>query len=418
LFESGSGQILFDPIFENPFSLNCYAFPDVEFDYAAVKKLKPDAVFISHYHDDHCSFESLNYLNRETPIYLYCRHQELFDLIKALGFKNVFSLKVDEAVYVKDFEVTPKLALDPDVDSLFHIKVENLNILNVVDAWIDPSIMPWLAEVTWDVVLWPFQTMREIEVIAPELATPAEFPFEWIEQLKMLRPRYIVPSSCQFIQEPWSWYRKAYFPFSYKSFQKIINSFLPKTEVIRLDPAACVELSPKGLAEKRSPLPWIRLTVGQDVDYEYDPDVIPQKTSEIAGHFRSLSEIEKERVIKFCNEELITNYNSMMNELSGKWSLILYDHNGHAVRFNYELTSGKIALSDNFTGSDWVTEAPLSKIFSALEEGESLSSLYIRMKGMPFDDISEDPLVASLFHGNAFEFQKQQLKKLLNSNSF
>ena len=92
IFEYGKTQIAFDPIFENPFSKNCYAFPNVKFNIEEIKKLKLAAVFISHYHDDHCSLESLNLLDRETPIYIYCIYDEMLTMIKALGFKKVHQL--------------------------------------------------------------------------------------------------------------------------------------------------------------------------------------------------------------------------------------------------------------------------------------------------------------------------------------
>jgi len=207
VFQYGSTQIAFDPIFENPFSHNCYAFPSVQFDLTQIQKLKFDAVFISHFHDDHCSMESLVHLNRETPIYMYCIHEEMFDLIKRLGFVHVHSLRLDQSVQVGDLDVIPRRALDVDVDSLFQIKAGGLNVLNVVDSWIDDDTLDQLVQAgRWDMILWPFQTMREIEVIAPSqgVQVPAILPEEWIFQLKKLNPRYVVPSSCQFKQESWS----------------------------------------------------------------------------------------------------------------------------------------------------------------------------------------------------------------------
>ncbi|MBY0453008.1 MAG: MBL fold metallo-hydrolase, partial [Bdellovibrionaceae bacterium] len=90
IFECTGTQILFDPLFENPFSRNCFAFPQVAFDTDRIQNLKFDAVFISHYHDDHCSLDSLNLINRETPLYIYCLHDELIQWLKEFGFKNVF----------------------------------------------------------------------------------------------------------------------------------------------------------------------------------------------------------------------------------------------------------------------------------------------------------------------------------------
>lgn len=414
VFESNNRQIIFDPIFENPFSRNCYAYPNVEFDYAQIKNLKPDAVFISHYHDDHCSLESLQYLDRETVIYLYCVHKELFDMIEELGFLNVLPLQTDVSVKVGGFEVIPRLALDADVDSIFHIKAEGLNILNVVDAWIDPSAMAKLVQNSWDLVLWPFQTMREIEVIAPSLALPAELPVEWLEQLKILNPRFVVPSSCQFIQEEWSWYRKFYFPISYQYFQKEIEALIPSCTVYRLNPGVSIELSQNSL-QPSTALSWISPRGEQDVDYEYDPHIQIPEMSEIARHFAQLSFSQTQRVLNYCKKNLIEKYNMLNTELNGRWRLVLYDHLGQAISFNYELQNGSISLAHDDRSVPWITEVPLAKVYAVLEDGESLSSMYLRMQGMPFDDIADDPLIVCLFNGDFCAYQRNQLRKMSKS---
>jgi L-ascorbate metabolism protein UlaG (beta-lactamase superfamily) len=71
VFDCGATRIAFDTIFENPFSHNCHAFPDVAFDVDQIRCQRFDAVFISHFHDDHCSLDSLDLLDRATPLYLY-----------------------------------------------------------------------------------------------------------------------------------------------------------------------------------------------------------------------------------------------------------------------------------------------------------------------------------------------------------
>ena len=137
LFQSNETQIIFDPIFENPFSRNCYSFPEIEFNYDEIQKLNLDAIFISHFHDDHCSFESLNLLDRNIPIYIFCIFPEMIDWLNQLGFHRVYPLKLNKSVYINDFEIITRRALDESVDSIFQIKGDGLNILNVVDSWID-----------------------------------------------------------------------------------------------------------------------------------------------------------------------------------------------------------------------------------------------------------------------------------------
>ncbi|MGH8854065.1 MAG: MBL fold metallo-hydrolase, partial [Telluria sp.] len=187
VFECGGARIAFDTIFENPFSRNCHAFPDVRFDQDEVRRQRFDAVFISHFHDDHCSLESLALLDRATPIHIYCIFEELFDMVRQLGFTSVHPLRLNQPVAVGPFEVIPREAMDADVDSMFQVKAAGLNVLNVVDSWIDEGTLAQLVrEGPWDLLLWPFQTMREIEVLAPSraAAAPPTLPEQWIAQLQ------------------------------------------------------------------------------------------------------------------------------------------------------------------------------------------------------------------------------------------
>lgn len=435
VFECEGTQIAFDPIFENPFSRNCYAFPSIEFDLEQIKKLKFSAVFISHYHDDHCSFESLNLLDRNTPIYVYCIFEELFSLIRHLGFVNVYSLEINGLINIGAFEITPRRALDADVDSIFQIKAGGINVLNVVDSWIDEDTLNQLSKNScWDVILWPFQTMREIEVIAPSRAypAPAELPQEWIDQLKILNPKYVVPSSCQFIQESWSWYNHAFFPISYKQFEKEIKIALPDSKVVRLNPSVSV-LVEKHSIQIASPLSWIKTVGDQDVDYDYRPNVKPPTTEEISKHFAPLSSQQSKKVFDYCNDGLMQKFRSMEPpvdiyfEKTRLWQLSIYDHNGQPTHFMYEIDGSKINLLTN--GKErpisWLTQVPISKLYAALELGESLTSMYVRVNDMIFDpeiekeindaDIVDDPLIRCLFNGVFGAYQKAQLKRISES---
>ncbi|AIY42117.1 hypothetical protein LT85_2959 [Collimonas arenae] len=387
-------MIAFDPIVENPFSRNCHAFPEVSFDHEQVRQLKLDAVFISHFHDDHCSLESLDFLDRQTPIYLYCIFEQLFSMIRALGFEHVHSLKIDMPVQIGAIEVIPRKALDADVDSMFHVKAAGLNILNLVDSWIDPSTLSELAGFApWDMVLWPFQTMHEIDVIAPSRAVSGavELPEEWIGQLRALNPRYVVPNSCQFVQEPWSWYNHALFPVTYRQFQQEIETALPTTRVLRLNPSVSVVLDQTSL-EPAAPLSWVIPVGDQDVDYQYWPNLKPPATAEIAGRFAPLSVEQTELVMKFCRTGLPEKYRDM--ELPDDsffrqprlWQLTLYGNAGDATHFHYRTDGDSIELvGPTDEPLSWTTEVSLAKCYAALALGESLTSMYVRINDHTFD---------------------------------
>lgn len=431
VFECDGATIAFDTIFENPFSRNCHAFPAVRFDQAQIEQLRFDAVFISHFHDDHCSLESLNLLDRLTPIYLYCIFDELFAMISALGFAHVHRLSIDTPVRVASFEVIPRKALDADVDSMFQVRAAGLNVLNVVDAWFDPEILPELMQYApWDMVLWPFQTMREMAVIAPSRAVrgPVELPEEWAGQLRALNPRYLVPSSCQFVQEPWSWYNHAMFPITYRRFQDEMKTLLPDATILRLNPGVSVTLDGASLTPA-APLSWVIPVGDQDIDFAYDPTLQPPGTTDIARHFPALTAAQTAVAMDFFQAGLIEKYQDMelpedsYFQQPRLWQLAVYDHAGAATQFHYRIHGDRIeALPGGAEPLSWCTEIPIAKCYAALELGESLTSMYMRINDYVFDaatetdlasaDLVDDPLIRCLFNDSVAAYQAAQLKRI------
>ena len=431
LFECDAVRIAFDTIFENPFSRNCHACPRVRYDVEAIRRQRFDAVFISHFHDDHCSLDSLDLLDRATPIYVYCLFDELFDMVRALGFANVQPLRIDEAVQVGSFTVTPRIAMDPDVDSMFQVEAAGMKVLNVVDSWIDPDTLPALASHgPWDMVLWPFQTMREIEVLSPSRATPAPpaLPDEWIEQLRALNPRHVVPSSCQFLQEPWSWYNHAFFPIAYRQFRKEVEVALPKARVVRMNPGVTLRLDADGVTPAPA-LGWVIPVGEQDLDYEYDPLLPPPSTGTIARHFPALDAAQAGRVFDYCSSGLLERYRGMelpedsYFEQPRIWRLSVFDHEGGGTHWHYRVQGDGIEpVAGDAAPLAWTTEIPVAKLYAALELGESLTSMYMRINDTRFDDgveadletaeLVDDPLIRCLFNDVFGAYQAAQLRRL------
>jgi L-ascorbate metabolism protein UlaG (beta-lactamase superfamily) len=431
VFACEGTTIAFDTIFENPFSRNCHAFPDVRFDVEAIRRQRFDAVFISHFHDDHCSLDSLDLLDRATPLYIYCIFDELFDMVRQLGFAQVHQLRLNVPVAVGPITVTPREAMDVDVDSMFQVQAAGQNVLNVVDSWIDDDTLAQLvAQGPWDMVLWPFQTMREIEVLSPmrSAASPPALPSEWLEQLLALQPRHVVPSSCQFLQEPWSWYNRAFFPITYAQFTREVGAALPRAQVVRLNPGVSVHLA-GGLMEPAAPLAWLTPVGEQDVDYAYEGNAAPPSTSSIAQHFAPLSGEETARVMAYCRTELPAKYGEV-EAASGYfdaprfWRLSVYDHLGAETQFHFRLEDDTAALVEAGAGPlGWTTEIAAAKLYGALEQGESLTTMYMRINDMRFDadaeralldvDVVDDPLIRCLFSDTFGAYQAAQLRRLL-----
>lgn len=433
VFECEGTAIAFDPVFENPFSRNCHAFPDVRFDLGKIRQLRFAAVFISHFHDDHCSLESLELIERSTPIYLYCRFGELFDMLRELGFEQVHALALDTPVQAGPIEVIAREALDSDVDCMFHVRAAGLNVLNVVDSWMDPDTLAQLAPFApWDMVLWPYQTMREIDVLSPSRASaaPDQLPADWFEHLAVLNPRFVVPSACQFEQEPWSWYNRAFFPVTYRQFQRETEAALPGTRVVRFNPSVSMLLDDAGL-HPAPPLDWVIPVGEQDVDYCYDPHTVAPPTSAIARHFPALSAPQTELVLRYCAEGLLEKYRDMELEPGGYfdqvrvWRLSLFDHEGMRTDFLYRTEGDRIERLGHEAPLSWCTEVPSAKLYAALALGESLTSMYMRINDMRFApeveqqlaqaDLTDDPLIRCLFNDVFGAYQAAQLRRLLQA---
>lgn len=430
VFECGGTRIAFDTIFENPFSRNCHAFPDVRFDTGLIRREHFDAVFISHFHDDHCSLESLDLLDRATPLFIYCLFDQLFDMVRQLGFQTVHALRLDEPVDVGTFQVVPREAMDAEVDSMFQVKAAGLNVLNVVDSWIDEAALARLvAQGPWDMVLWPFQTMRELEVLAPSrtVAAPPSLPEEWLPQLRALGPRYVVPSSCQFVQEPWSWYNRAFFPISYARFAAEVEAALPTTRVVRLDPSVSVRLDASSL-RPAPPLPWVLPVGDQDVDYVYHGNAAAPSTADIARQFAPLTAEQQARVMDYCRHGLRASYGAVEAasdyfDRPRIWQLSVYDHTGAATRSRYRLEADCAVPAEPSAPLNWTTDIPATRLYAALELGESLTSLYLRVNDAVFDadterelahaDVIDDPLIRCLFGDTFGAYQAAQLRRLL-----
>ncbi len=423
LFEYRGYRILFDPLFESPFSVNCYSFPEVRFDYAEVCKLQVDAIFISHYHEDHCSLESLQYLDRTIPIYMFCVHPEMFEILQQLGFLNVHSICLEQKIEVGSFRIHPHRALDQDVDCLFEIETDSFRVLNVVDSWIDVEKENELACKSWDVMLWPFQTMRELEVLNPnfDMKKAPELPIEWLRQIERLCPRFLVPSSCQFQMEKDSWYNSYFFPISYHFFADEISKLNKNIQILRMDPGVGFHFKNALECLDLPALSWIHRGRDDSVDYAFDPAAKVPSMIEIASFLPDISEKESQFLVRYFEKEVFDRFVELDPDLSlifykaRVWHLIVYDRSGGRRIFRYSIKTSKIVATEADT-PDWITEISAYKLYKALVEAESLNSIYIRIQpqfeGSDSSDVMQDPLLRILYEGRFATYQKEQLKRL------
>ena len=151
-----------------------------------------------------------------------------------------------------------------------------------------------------------------------------------------------------------------------------------------------------------------------------------QTTAEISKRFHALSVDQMQFVLDYCQTGLIQKYQTLdvVDYFENKriWKLMVYDHLGQAFDFCYEICGQKISAVEDSETLGWLTEVSATKIYAALKNGESLTSMYLRVNDIYFDsdtefkiaeaDVVEDPLIRCLYNGEFASYQKAQLRKI------
>jgi hypothetical protein len=178
-----------------------------------------------------------------------------------------------------------------------------------------------------------------------------------------------------------------------------------------------------------APLPWVLPVGPQDVDYEYRAGAAPS-TASIAMRFPALTGDQQARIEAFCTLGLLDQYRAMeigddsyFNQ-PRQWRLSVFDHMGERSDYFYRIEGDAIAaLPSAPPALSWTTEIPAAKLYAGLALGESLTSMYLRINDMVFDDATEkqiasaevvdDPLIRCLFNDQFGAYQAAQLRRLL-----
>ena len=434
VISDSSTLIIIDPILESLFSYNCIPYPSIKFDFEKVQSLNPDAIFISHVHDDHFSLESLNQFKKNTPIYIYANDSNVVEILKKLGFQFVYLIEHGRIYIFNLFQINTYKALDADVDCLIHIQYQNINILNVVDSWIDWNTLEELKKHKWNLILWPFQQMQEFKIhLSDDQIEKWDKPENIIIpehqiQIEALKTKALIPSSCQFILDSKSKINSninsIYFPISYSDF---IN------EVFRIDSSInCFNLLPGGGIEITEnsinhihPLSWIQL---QENQYEYKFPIIQNENNKTIWNNQNLYEVQElNSKFKLQIEQFklfLKNFKSFI-EIQSNYQLKIIIHN---QVFDFDFIVDHQQLKEVLIKSEPKNEFDTSvcidfeKWILAFDQGIQLNALDLQFtfskkikKLYSYEElILNDPLISYLYNNKSLNYQYKQLDKILN----
>ena len=200
-------------------------------------------------------------------------------------------------------------------------------------------------------------------------------------------------------------------------------AILPQSTVIKMNPGSTIVLSADSIT-KGEPVSWIHPMGDQDLDYQYDRQVVPQDPQIIANHFPPLPPDQMDAVVQYCEAKLPAKYRTLDMVEQGffsvprSWRLTVYDARQQPRNFFYAIDGLHIEPSLEVP-ADWSTEVSAHKLWGALNRGETLTSMYLRLNdhSVRLEDVlgidpGEDPLIRCLFSGNFGAYQKHQLVEL------
>ncbi len=198
LFESRDTTLLSDPcLFSLHFEELNYYFPRVEIH--RDKFPRPDAVYLSHRHQDHFDIRTLAYLPKDLKI--ICPNDPvMLECLKELEYKDVTVVKDFEAVQVKNLTLipTPSLTQDYYPEHGLIIQDGEVKIWNQVDTIVSPEIVQYINRICGQV---DFAHLRFEPLLEQNFTYHKDsvLPFEeyssFLKVAGTLSPKFAVPGS-------------------------------------------------------------------------------------------------------------------------------------------------------------------------------------------------------------------------------
>jgi hypothetical protein len=377
--------VICDPLFASPVK-DVFALPaGFGVDGKELGEYRFQGIFISHSHVDHFDPESLLLLNKECPVYYPAGAVNIHQQLMIMGFRETVAVKAGESYQVGEIEFhpIPSDVFFPEMGFIF--RCGDQSVWNLVDANPKVADLSGLVEKVGrpDCLLAQYQCLNERGVSRYHMRT--EFPREDyqqnLERVKVLRPRAVVPSSCDLYYAAEGWLNSHMFPVRRAQFLADINLCDASITGLALECGESAVIDEDGISPADS---WGAIRPGKSALFVWRPDVAQYP---VVDH----SPVAREEITKF----MAGTFERLLFEMAHlglaefkkhqvSWKLRLICTDGTELVYGYRFSPEKKVAAED--AGDW------ADIESLVGAGDLLA--YARGELHP-----------SVFYGNGFARQ-------------
>ncbi|MDH5762543.1 MAG: MBL fold metallo-hydrolase [Nitrospinota bacterium] len=251
LFESKGTTLLSDPcLFSLHFEELNYYFPRVEIHRDRFPR--PDAVYLSHRHQDHFDIRTLAYLPKDLKI-LCPDDAIMLECLKELEYTDVTVVKDFEAVRVKNLTLipTPSLTQDYYPEHGLIIQDGEITVWNQVDTIVSPEIIKYIHRLCGqvDFAHVRFEPLLEQNfTYNKDCALPFDEYSSFLKVAGALSPKFAVPGSAgEHFYDRAEFLNHFVFPATQEQFIKDLEAFSPEIRSSTYYPGDVAEIKPEGV---------------------------------------------------------------------------------------------------------------------------------------------------------------------------
>lgn len=325
LIQSKETTVLTDPVwFDYLWEEINVLCPSINLD---MEKIPPvDVLNLSHRHQDHFDVRTLVFLKNNDRILkpdvtiLAPNDDILLEVLELLEFKNVTVVKDFESIKVRDVTITPTPSLNQASTSQDYFPEHGLivqdgevTVWNQVDTIVSPEIVQYFLEHFGSP---DFAHARFVPLLEGNFSyhKPLALPFDeycsFLNVVKALNPRFVVPGSAAFrYRDEFAFLNRYSFPTTQEQYLSDLAAFCPDIPTSMYLPGDVAHVTPSGTTIEKQSSPFVRVKEDDSEKVIFKPvlEVTPMRT-------RTTDPEEHQREMKVIKEFIGNGFLEKINK--------------------------------------------------------------------------------------------------------